>query len=97
MSNHQGNLFTRDDTFFGVCEGLGQDLGVSPLWFRVAFPLALFFNPVMAAAAYAAAGALVLASRLLFPDRRRAAAAVTPEPAIVTEPANEPQALPLAA
>ncbi len=97
MSNHQGNLFTRDDTFFGVCEGLGQDLGVSPLWFRVAFPLALFFNPMMAAAAYVAAGVVVLASRLLFPERRRAAAAVTPEPAIVAEPANEPQALPLAA
>ncbi len=97
MTCNRGNLFTRDDTFFGVCEGLGQDLGVSPLWFRVAFPLALFFNPAMAAAAYVAAGVLVLASRLLFPDRGRDAVAVTSAPAKAVEPANEVEALPLAA
>jgi hypothetical protein len=51
MQEAQSNLFTRDDTFFGVCEGLGQDLGISPNLLRLAFAIGTFFNPVGAIAA----------------------------------------------
>ncbi|HEY6916987.1 MAG TPA: PspC domain-containing protein [Allosphingosinicella sp.] len=61
------NLFTRDDTFFGICQGLGEDLGVSPDLFRVAMIPALFFFPVQTLAVYFGAGAVVLSSRLAFP------------------------------
>ena len=65
------NLFTRDDTFFGICQGLGEDLGVSPDLFRVAMIPALFFFPVQTLAVYFGAGAVVLISRLVFPVRGR--------------------------
>jgi len=72
-ADREPNLLTRDDTFFGVCQGLGEDLGISPNWFRLAFSLAVFFSPLGAVLGYAAAGVLVFASRLLIPDRRAAA------------------------
>lgn len=58
-------LIARSDTFLGVCEGLGEDLGISGNWFRIAFALALFWSPLGAIAAYFAAGALVLLTRLI--------------------------------
>ena len=70
MTDPRPSLFSRDDTFLGVCEGLGQDLGVNPLWFRVAFALALFFQPAWVVGAYLALGAVVAVSRWLFPDAR---------------------------
>ena len=72
MHANKGNLFTRDDTFFGVCEGLGEDLRVPSNLFRVAFSLGFFFSPQGAVIVYAALGALVLFSRLLFPSPRMA-------------------------
>lgn len=74
MQNAQPNLFTRHDTIFGVCEGLGEDLGFNPLWLRLALPLLLFINPVATLAGYAAAGAIVFATRLLVPNPRPAIA-----------------------
>ena len=68
MTHLRPSLFSRDDTFLGVCEGLGQDFGVDPLWFRVAFALAMFVQPLWVPAAYLSLGAVVLASRWLFPD-----------------------------
>jgi phage shock protein PspC (stress-responsive transcriptional regulator) len=70
MQTIKPSLFARDDTFFGVCQGLGEDLGVNPLWFRLGFALAIFFSPVGTIAAYTAFGAAVLAGRLLFPVTR---------------------------
>lgn len=67
------NLFTRHDTLFGVCEGLGQDLGVPPNLLRLAFAGLLFFSPLAAIGVYAGLGVLVLATRLLFPSRAQAA------------------------
>lgn len=72
MSNRQPSLFARDDTFFGICEGLGEDLGINPLFIRLIFVFALFFNPAMTIAAYFGTGVLVLASRLVFPRPRLA-------------------------
>lgn len=67
------NLFARPDTFFGICEGLGEDLGIHPNFLRLALAGALFWNPLAALAIYASAGAIVLATRLLFPNPRVAA------------------------
>lgn len=70
MQTGQPNLFTRHDTIFGVCEGLGEDLGIHPNILRLAFPLLLFVNPLATVAGYAALGAIVLASRMLAPPPR---------------------------
>lgn len=72
--NSQTSLIARDDTFFGVCQGLGEDLGFSPQWLRIAFALLLFWNPLAAAGLYAAAGLVVLLSRLVAPAPRTAPA-----------------------
>ena len=72
------NLFTRPDTFFGVCEALGQDLRVNPIWFRLAFGVALLWQPVTVIAAYFALGAVVLVLRLLMPDATPVEAAPGP-------------------
>lgn len=84
MSNRQPSLFARDDTFFGICEGLGEDLRINPLFIRLTFVFALFFNPAMTIAAYFGTGVLVLASRLVFPKPRLA------EPAAQAEAAAKP-------
>jgi len=71
MMQTTGNLFTRPDTFFGVCEGLGEDIRIPSNLFRLAFALGLFFSIQGAVIAYFSAGLLVLASRLLFPAAPR--------------------------
>ncbi len=68
------NLFTRDDTFFGICQGLGEDLGINPNWFRLALAIGLFFSPLGTLAAYAVAGLFVFTVRWLVPTRSRNAA-----------------------
>ena len=89
MQVSQPSLIARDDTFFGVCAGLGEDFGFNPLYLRVAFAAALFFNPLAALGAYAAAGLVVLLARLISPNPRRAAA---PQPlaASAAVPADAP-------
>ena len=73
MENAQPSLLARDDTFFGVCQGLGEDLGFSPQYLRIALALLLFWNPLAAVGAYAAGGLVVLLTRTLAPVPRRAA------------------------
>ena len=36
MQTTQTSLIARDDTFLGVCQALGDDLGFNPLWLRLA-------------------------------------------------------------
>ena len=72
MQTAQPSLFARPDTFFGVCQGIGEDLGFNPNYLRLALPLLLFLYPVATLAGYAAAGAIVFASRWLFPEPRLA-------------------------
>ncbi|WP_188236377.1 PspC domain-containing protein [Sphingopyxis sp. LK2115] len=76
MQNETTNLFRRRDTFFGICEAVGQDFGFNPLYLRLAFIAPLFFFPVQSFAAYFGLGLVVLVSRLLFPAR--VAPAATP-------------------
>ena len=70
MQDQQSNLFLRNDTILGVCEGIGQDFGFNANWLRVALCAALFFSPVATIAAYLGLGVLVLASRLIAPPAR---------------------------
>lgn len=88
MENETTNLFRRRDTFFGVCEAVGQDFGFNPLWLRLAFVAPLFFFPVQTFAGYFALGGVVLASRLLFP----ATAATAVQPQLTTVEAAAPHA-----
>lgn len=83
MERVQSKVFDRGDTLLGVCEALGQDFGFNPLWLRIAFAAPLIWNPVAVFGVYLALGAVVLVSRLLFPSKRAAAAAASPEPAEV--------------
>jgi phage shock protein PspC (stress-responsive transcriptional regulator) len=108
MQSGKGNLFTRDDTFFGVCEGLGEDLRIPSNLLRVGFALALFFAPMGVVITYFSLGALVLVSRLAFPNPRAAkrieaapaaaAAATQPRPAVrETDEQIDLELLPIAA
>ena len=93
MQDRQPNLFARDDTFFGVCQGLGEDLRISPDLLRVVLTLLLFFQPLAALGLYGAAGVLVFLTRWLFPNPRFATEA---EVAVEAEPVEAEQ-LPIAA
>jgi len=99
MQISQPSLIARDDTFFGVCAGLGEDFGFNPIFLRIAFAAFLFFNPPAAIGTYAAAGAIVLLSRLVAPNPRPAAA---PQPVARAESeaqndAAEREPMPIAA
>ena len=72
MTDH-ANLLTREDTLLGVCEGLGEELGVPPMLLRVAFAVGLFWNPLAMVVGYLALGAALALFRWAFPPRRAAA------------------------
>jgi phage shock protein C len=57
----------RSHTILGVCEGLGEEVGVNPVFLRVPLATMVIWNPLVAFGAYFGLGAVVLASRLLFP------------------------------
>lgn len=76
MDQENSNVFTRQDTFFGICEAIGQDFGFNPLWLRLAFIAPLFFFPVQTFAVYFGLGLMVYLSRVLFPVVNRKPAAV---------------------
>ena len=98
------NPFTREDTFFGVCQALGDDFRFNPIWLRLVFAGAFFWNPLAAMGAYVALGVVVLASRLVAPNPRQPKAPMVEEAAEATVEApqtlhadNEAEALPVAA
>ena len=66
---NQVALPLRDHTILGVCEAIGEDFGFNPVLLRVAFAATVLWSPTIAIGAYFALGAVVLASRLLFPKR----------------------------
>lgn len=97
MTDAKPSLFARDDTFFGVCEAIGQDFGFNPLILRVVFGVALLINPVVVIATYLALGVAVLASRLAFPARTRGAAKTVAAVPAATAGQNDDFALDMAA
>ena len=60
--------FARDDTFFGVCHALGEDLGFSPTLLRIPLALLLFVSPVAVLAGYVVAGVLIAMLRWFVPN-----------------------------
>jgi phage shock protein PspC (stress-responsive transcriptional regulator) len=88
MQVSKGNLFTRDDTVLGVCQGLGEDLGFNPLWLRIAFAVGVYLNPMVAVGSYFGLGLIVLTTRLIIREPRRAAPALEAQPAVERVAAN---------
>jgi phage shock protein PspC (stress-responsive transcriptional regulator) len=78
---NQVALPLRSHTILGVCEAIGEDFHFNPIFLRVILAAGVLYSPVMAIGAYFALGAVVLASRLLFPNVRQAASADRAEPA----------------
>jgi phage shock protein PspC (stress-responsive transcriptional regulator) len=81
----------RSHTILGVCEAIAEDFGFNPIFLRVPLAAAVLWSPLMAVGAYFALGAVVLASRLLFPNIKQVAAVEQPIPH------NDEQELPKAA
>src|SRR5687767_4580700 len=75
------SIFSRDHTFFGVCEGLGEDFGFNPVYLRMALPLPLYLYPAETRIGYYAAVVVVLAGRRIVCEPRRAAVEAQPEAA----------------
>lgn len=67
------NVMARDDTMLGVCQALGEDLGINPFFLRLGFALPLIAFPVATVVAYLALGLVVAAVRLAVRMPRRAA------------------------
>lgn len=91
MPARQPNLFTRHDTFFGVCQAIGDDFGFNPNYLRVLFGVAILWNPTAVFVTYLALGVVAMVSRWLFPTRpatRPAKAA----PVLVTAATAQPGA-----
>jgi len=67
---NQVALPLRSHTILGVCEALGEDFGLNPVFLRIPLAASVIWNPAIALGTYFALGALVLASRLLFPKAK---------------------------
>jgi phage shock protein C len=76
----------RAHTILGVCEAMGEDFGFNPVLLRIPFAAGVLWSPWLTLAAYFALGAVVLASRLLFP---RTSAAKVNSAAPTLNAANE--------
>lgn len=74
---NQVALPLRSHTILGVCEAIGEDFGFSPVLLRVPFAATVLYSPMLAIGVYLALGAVVLASRLLFPKPKFETVAVT--------------------
>ncbi|HXC75192.1 MAG TPA: PspC domain-containing protein [Sphingomicrobium sp.] len=66
----------RSHTILGVCEGLAEDFGFNPIFLRVPLAALVLWSPLMAVGIYFGLGAIVLASRLIFPRPKAAGAPV---------------------
>jgi phage shock protein PspC (stress-responsive transcriptional regulator) len=62
----------RRDTFLGVFEAIGQDLGINPNWLRIPFAALILWNPEVIIGLYLALGIVVAATRWFFPAERKA-------------------------
>ena len=98
MQNANTNLLLRDDTFFGVCQGIGEDVGFNPNILRVAFAPMLFVSWQGAIALYIGLGLLVLTTRLIAPNPKVIkAAAPAAEPVERETETVEAEPMPIAA
>lgn len=83
---NQVALPLRSHTILGVCEAIGEDFGFNPVFLRIPLAASVIWNPLVAFGTYFALGAVVLASRLLFPKPKADAVQAAPnETASVNE------------
>lgn len=61
------NLFFRRDTLFGACQGVGDDLGINPLWLRLPLAATILYSPTLAFGLYALLCVGVFATRMIWP------------------------------
>jgi phage shock protein PspC (stress-responsive transcriptional regulator) len=61
------NLFLRDDTLFGVCEGIGEEFGFNPNFLRVPFAAGILWNPAAIVGIYLGLGAALALARWIYP------------------------------
>ena len=66
----------RSHTILGVCEAIGEDFGFNPTFLRVILAATVLYSPLIAIGSYFALGAVVLVSRLLFPNAKQASQSV---------------------
>ena len=80
MEAHENQvaLPLRSHTILGACEALGEDFGFNPVFLRIPLAASVIWNPLIAIGTYFALGAVVLASRLLFPKEKASTVAETP-------------------
>lgn len=64
----------RAHTLLGMCEGIGEDFGFNPILLRVPLAAIVLWDIRIAIGIYLALGLLVMATRLVFPNRRIAGA-----------------------
>ena len=76
----QPSLFAREDTLLGVCQGLGEEIGIDPLFPRLAFALGLFFSLEATVVVYLTLGVALALFRWVLPPRRTMAAPVATSP-----------------
>lgn len=74
MQTYQPSLLARPDTLLGVCQSIGEDLGINPTWLRVAFASMVFVNFGLAVGVYLGLGLIVAAIRWFHPAPRKPAA-----------------------
>ena len=94
---NQAALPLRSHTILGVCEALGEDFGFNPVFLRVPLAASVIISPLWAIGAYLALGAIVLLSRILFPNAKAAPAVETARQAQSIEQEQVERELPLAA
>jgi phage shock protein PspC (stress-responsive transcriptional regulator) len=83
----QTNLFFRDDTLFGVCEGIGEEFGFNANFLRVPFAAGILWNPVAIVGIYLGLGAALALARWIYPKPLGAIA-----PLVVADHAARPAA-----
>ncbi len=69
----------RRDTFLGVFEAIGQDLGINPNWLRIPFAALILWNPEVIIGLYLALGLVVAATRWFFPAEPKTEAPSVPQ------------------
>ncbi|HET8613707.1 MAG TPA: PspC domain-containing protein [Sphingomonas sp.] len=74
MQNAETAAAPKTDRLIGVCRAIGDDFGFNPDFLRIAFAVALIFDPKLTLLTYAALGVAVLLSKALTWRRRRPAA-----------------------
>lgn len=94
----RNNVALRNDTILGVCEALGQDLRINPMFLRVPLASGIIFAPALMVSIYLALGVLVFVSRTFLPTKvQRAPQAEVVAATVPPQAHNQQMELPRAA